>query len=225
LLLPLFIPGALTGLLWRPLFAPWLDLAQMELSLFVTGLVLLWKALPVAAWLFSMDRDAWPKFIPLCTLLILLDGSLILTLTRGEPFNASHTWTSWLLQQLWVMRAWGYSASMAGALAVALALSAWWASQRTPSPIVIPHGSPLGLAALVIWLVGPLAMPLLAFVQAPLHAVHTLVDLGALLWLPNGVLLWAGATWFATRFAWRLPSARARLMTRILTIAMLHRGC
>jgi hypothetical protein len=221
LLLPLLYPGALLGLLWRPLFGGWLDLAQAEISLLVTGVIILWRAVPLAAWHFSWDREAWPKFIPLCALIILLDGALILTLTGGEPFNAAHTWTSWLLQQLWASRAWGYAASMAAALAALLALMTWWASLRTPSQLTIPHGSPLGLIAALVWMIGPFIMPLFAFLQVPLQAMTTLVDLGALLWLVNGLLLWGGITWLGLRLAWRLPNARARLTARVITVAML----
>lgn len=145
LLLPIFVPGALVGLLWRPLFAGWLDLAQAEISLSVTALVLLWRAAPLAAWFFSMDRHGWAKFIPLCALLVLLDGDLILTLTRGEPFNASHTWSSWLVQQLWVNRAWGYAASMAGALALLIAALTAWASWPPP------RLSPLSMARRLVF--------------------------------------------------------------------------
>lgn len=221
LLLPLLIPGALVGLLWRPLFAGLLDLAQMELSLAVTGVVLLWRIVPLAAWLFSRDRDAWPKFIPLCSLPILLDGDLILTLTRGEPFNASHTWPSWMLQQLWVSRAWGYAASMAAALALVAAFMTWWASLRTASPIAIPHGSPIGLIVAILWLLGPFLVPLAAFVRAPLAAINTLVDLGAPLWLLNGALLWSGATLLAMALAWRASNTLTRLAARIITVALL----
>ena len=221
LLLPVFIPGALVGLLWRPLFAGWLDLAQAEISLAVTALVLLWRAVPLAAWFFSKDRHGWAKFIPLCALLVLLDGDLVLILTRGEPFNASHTWSSWLVQQLWVNRAWGYAASMAGALALLIAILTGWASWRTPFPVATPYGSPLGLWAALLWTIAPFMMPLWAFVQAPRAALATLLDLGALLWLLNGALLWGGATLVAKRFAWTLPTARARMFARVLTLAML----
>jgi hypothetical protein len=221
LLLPLFLPGVLTGLLWRPFFVGWLDLAQAELSLLVTAFVLLWRAVPLAVWLFSGHRYAWLKLIPLCALLVLFDGDLVLTLTRGEPFNAAHSWASWIVQQLWITRAWGYAASMTGALAVVVALMAWWASQRTAAAIAIPYGSPLGLISTLIWIAGPFLLPLLAFLQAPATAIRTLLDLGALLWLVNGALLWGGATLLATRFAWRLPTARARQMARTLTVTML----
>lgn len=221
LLLPLFVPGALVGLLWRPLFNPWLDLAQAELSLLVTGLVLLWQAVPLAAWLFSWDRDAWPKLIPMCMLLILINGDLVLTLTRGEPFNASHTWTSWLIQQLWVGRAWGQAASMAGALAVVFGVAAWWASTKTPSPIVIPHGSPLGLVTVLVWVIAPFVMPLITLVQAPLQAISTLWAVGVLRWLLIGALVWGGTTWLAVRFTWRITDARTRRLARVVTLTML----
>lgn len=221
LLLPLFMPGVLIGLLWRPLFAGWLDLANAQLSLLIIGTVILWRAVPLAAWLFSADRDAWRKFIPMCALLILLDGSLILTLTRGEPFNATHTWTSWLVQQLWVNRAWGYAASMGGALAVTLALLAWWASMPRVAPIYIPHGSPLGLTILLFWVITPFVMPLFSFLQSPVRAINILVDLGALRWLVNGLFLWAGATVLAMGIAWQLRTRRAHLFARVLTLALL----
>ena len=221
LLLPVFIPGALLGLLWRPLFAGWLDLANTHLALVITGTVILWRAVPLAAWLFSTDRDAWRKFIPVCALLILLDGTLTLTLTRGEPFNATHTWTSWLLQQLWVSRAWGYAASMGGALAVTLALLAWWAALPRRAPIHIPHGSPLGLTILLLWLLVPFIMPLVALLRSPLLAINTLIELGALRWLVNGLFLWGGATLLARGIAWQLPTRRAHLLARVLTPALL----
>ena len=221
LLLPVFMPGVLIGLLWRPLFAGWLDLANTHLSLLIIGTVILWRAVPLAAWLFSADRDAWRKFIPICALLALLEGSVILTLTRGEPFNATHTWTSWLVQQLWVSRAWGYAASMGGALAVTLALLTWWASLRRAAPNYIPHGSPLGLTILLVWIFGPFVMPLFAFLQSPLPAINRLVDLGAFRWIINGLFLWGGTTLLAMGLAWKVPTLRTRLLARIITLALL----
>jgi hypothetical protein len=221
LLLPLFLSGPLIGLLWRPLFAGWLDLAQAEIALAVTALVMLWRAVPMAAWLFSEDRHAWPKLLALCALLIFLDAGLVLTLTRGEPFNAAHTWASWALQQLWVSRAWGYAAGMAGALAVLIAATTWLASLRTTSSIATPYGSPLGLIITPVWVLGPFAMPLLAFLHAPVSAINTLISVGALIWLLNGALLWGGATLLAMRFAWQLPSPRFRRLARTITLAML----
>lgn len=100
LLLPLFFPGALLGLLWQPFFAPWLTLAQAELSLAITGAVMLWRSVPVVAWLFAHEKSTWRNVLALPALLILLDAGLILTLTGGEPYNAAHTWSSWFLQQL-----------------------------------------------------------------------------------------------------------------------------
>jgi hypothetical protein len=102
-----------------------------------------------------------------------------------------------------------------------LAAMTWWASLRTHAPVVIFHSSPLGLSAALVWISGPFILPLLAFVQAPLQAIKTLFDLGVLLWLVNGALLWGGATWLAVRFAWRLPTASARRLARLLSIAML----
>lgn len=224
LLLPVFIPSALLGLLWRPMMVGWLDLANTQLSLVITGIVILWRAVPLAAWLFSMDRDAWRKFIPVCALLILLDGTLTLTLTRGEPFNATHTWTSWLVQQLWVSRAWGYAASMGGALAVTLALLAWWAAAPRRAPLHIPHGSPLGLTILLLGILGPFIMPLVAFLQSPMPAINMLVELGALRWLVNGLFLWGGATLLARGIAWQLPTRRDHLLARVLTPALLPIG-
>jgi hypothetical protein len=221
LLLPIFIPGALVGLLWRPLFADWLNLAQAELSLIVTALVILWRTVPIAASLFNWHRYAWPKLIPLCALFILLDGDLILTLSRGEPFNAAQTWPSWIVQQLWVDRAWGYSASMAATLALVIAALTWWAARPASFPADIPYSSPLGHFVAVVWIFGPFVMPLLSFVQAPLLALKNLVNVGALLWLLNGALLWGGTIFLASRFAWRLPSVRARRLARTLTLAML----
>ncbi|MCC6457465.1 MAG: hypothetical protein IT328_21090 [Caldilineaceae bacterium] len=221
LLLPLFLSSPLIGLLWRPLFAAWLDLAQAEIALAITALVILWRAVPMAAWLFSEDRHAWPKLFALCALLILLDAALVLTLTHGEPFNAAHTWASWTLQQLWVSRAWGYAASMAAGGAVLVAMTTWLASLRTAPPAAIDHGSPLGNIAAFAWSLGPFIMPLLALLQAPVPAMTTLVNLGVITWLFNGALLWGGATLLAARFAWRLPTARARRLTRTLTLAML----
>jgi hypothetical protein len=229
LLLPLLMPGALSGLLWRPFFAGWLDLAQAELSLLFTALVMLWRIVPLAAWHFSLDRDNWPRFIPLCALLVLLDGDLVLTLTRGEPFNAGHTWSSWIVQQLWVSRAWGYAAAMAGALTLVVALMTLWASRptspskppSTPPSTGIPHGSPLGDYAIFFWIAGPLLWPLWLFIQAPWQAIDTLVANGWLLWLVNGALLWGGVTWLVMRLSWPLREGRARQITRIVTLAML----
>ena len=224
LLLPLFIPGALIGLLWRPLFSGWLTIAHAELSLLATALIFLWIATPLAAWHFSLNRPAWLKLLPLCALLIFLDGDLVLTFSRGEPFNATHTWASWIVQQLWTTRAWGYAASMAGALALLLALLTTWASQPTASPKPIPYGSPLGLVVAIVWLIGPFALPLWDFVQAPRAAFATLANLGALLWVINGLLLWGGTTLLAYRFAWRVPSAHTRRLVRILTVAIVPIG-
>ena len=205
----------------RPLFAGWLNFAQAELSLAITGVVLLWRAVPLAAWHFSRDRHGWPRLIPLCALLILLDADTILTLTRGEPFNATHTWASWMVQQLWTNRAWGYAASMAGALALVIALNAWWASLPTQSPVAIPYGSPLGLVVALVWAFGPLVLPLIAFLQVPLAAWDALVDGGALLWLVNGALLWGGVTLIAMRFAWRTKTLRSRRLVWTITLAMI----
>ncbi len=224
LLLPLFIPGALIGLLWRPLFSAWLDVAQAPFSLTVTGLVILWRAVPLAAWHFTLDRLAWFKLFPLCALLVLLDGDLILTLTHGEPFNATHTWASWILEQLWVSRAWGYAASMAGVLAVVIAMTVWLASRHTKSPVAIPYGSPLGLTVVLVWIIGPFAMPLLALLQAPHAALNTLINLSALFWLLNGALLWGGITLLAMRFTWRVESPRSRRLVWCITLAMLPIG-
>jgi hypothetical protein len=229
LLMPLFLPGVLVGLLWRPLFVPWLALAQMEVPLAITALVLLWRAVPLAAWWFSRDRHAWPTFISHCALVVLLDADLVLTLTRGEPFNASHTWGSWLLGQLWVSRAWGYAASMAGTLGLVMGLLALWGTWRGEKSVdglaPVPHGSPLGDATLVAWLLGPFALPLLALLQEPRFALATLVEVGGAWWLVNGALLWAGATWLATHFATSLgptlSSLTLRRTARALAVGML----
>ncbi len=221
LLVPIFMPGALVGLLWRPIFAGWLELALVPVALTVTGLVMLWRAVPLAAWFFSRDRDNWLKFVPLCALTILLDSTLILTLTRGEPFNAAHSWPSWWLQQLWVNRAWGHAASMGSALALALAALTWWAARRSHSPHTVPHGSPLGLATLLLWIVGPLILPLFWFVQAPAQAFSDLAARGALRWTMNGALVWVGAMLLARAWAWPLSTPRARRTALTLTVAML----
>lgn len=221
LLLPLFVPGVLLGLLWRPLFEPWLNLSQAQISLMATAIVLLWQAIPLAAWLFSWDRDAWPQFIAYTLLLVLLNGDLIFTLTRGEPFNAAHTWPSWLVQQLWTMRNWGHAAIMAGALAIVLALLIWLSSIPTRSRIYIPHGSPLGDFIAYIWLPAPFLIALVAFLQSPGQAFNQLFSLGAHIWLLNGLLLWSGTTLLVTRVHWPLPTARQRRTTRALTLFML----
>lgn len=219
LLLPIFLADPLVGLLWRPLLAPWLELALAPLSLIITALVILWRSVPLAAWCFMQKRDAWRTVLALCALLILLDASLILTLTHGEPYNASHTWMSWIVQQLWTNRAWGYAASMAGGLALVVALVTWWLP--TSSGDDLPATSPLGLIVALAWVLSPFIMPLLAFLQAPGVAIRTLVSLRGLLWLLNGALVWGGATLLAVYFVWRVQSSRLRRLVWVLTIAML----
>ena len=161
-----------------------------------------------------------PNFLP-CALLILLDGDMVLTLTRGEPFNAGHIWPSWLLQQLWTSRAWGYAASMAGALALVVALMTLWARRTSPAPYFIAHGSPLGHVTAIVWLLGPFVMPLISLVQAPGQAVPVLWEAGVLRWLLNGALLWIGTAWLGSYLAWPLSSPRTRTLLCALTLAML----
>jgi hypothetical protein len=197
LLLPLFIPGALTGLLWRPYLAPWLSLADADLSLILIAIVTLWITIPLAAWLFSRQRRAWLTLIPLTALLILLNGDFILTFTRGEPFNATHTWSSWIIAQLWINRAWDYAVSMAIPLAFVLALMiAWaiWSIRAKSESNAISYGSPLGLIIVLIWLLAPFVMPTIAFFQSPIAALNALIELGALRWLLNGTLVWITVT-------------------------------
>jgi hypothetical protein len=69
---------------------------------------------------------------------LLVDAGTVLLLTGGEPFNASHTWASWLLLQLWVNRAWAESAVMAGGLAVVVGLV-------VASGLVHSDSNPVGL--------------------------------------------------------------------------------
>ena len=92
-------------------------------------------------------------------------------------------------------------------------------AQRGPRT-EIPYSSPLGHFVAVVWLFGPFVLPLIGFLQAPLAALTTLVKLGALLWLLNGALLWAGTTFLASRFAWGLPTPRVQRWVRTLTVAM-----
>jgi hypothetical protein len=114
---------------------------------------------------------------------------------------------------------------MAEALALVVGLLTLLALRRTPDPIYIPHGSPLGHVAALLWLFGPFTMPLFAFVQstvqAPLQAINTLVELGALHWLFNGVLLWVGASWLAMQLASSPFGKRAQTVALPLVLAML----
>jgi hypothetical protein len=202
LLLPLLFPSALTGLLWQPHFAGWLDLAQAELSLAITGLVILWRIVPLAAWFMAQERRAWRIVLSLSALLILLDGAFILTFTGGEPYNTTHTWASWMVQQLWVNRAWGYAASMAGGLALVVALVTWFAppqseSSRSDLSPVAPSQPVLGLLFALGWVLGPFFVHLAAFHDASIRAISILIALGAIGWLFNGALLWVGATLLA----------------------------
>lgn len=203
LLLPLFIPGALVGLLWRPYLAPWLDLASADLSLILIATVTLWGAVPMAAWLHCNQQRAWITHIPLCAFLILFNGDFILTFTRGEPFNAMHTWPSWIISQLWVNRAWDSALSMLLLLALVLAvLIGWiiWSVKTNPPHEAISYGSPLGLIIMLLWIGGPFAWPLLATIQAPVMAISALINLGAMRWLLNGALLWLAITGIALIF-------------------------
>jgi hypothetical protein len=221
LLLPILFPSALLGLLWQPIVANWLDLAQAELSLALTGLVMLWRIVSLAAWLLALDRRAWRSVLALAALLILLDGAFVLTFNGGEPFNASHTWASWMLQQLWVNRAWGYAASMAGGLALVVALVTWFAPFRPESPLATPPRPILSFIIALGWIVGPFLVHLITFLDAPAEAVTALVTLGGFRWLLNGALLWMGATLLGA--CWALPMKAFRLSrwVRAITLALL----
>src|SRR5690606_28616932 len=125
MLLPVCLSSAAAGLLWRPWLEPGLVLAQAELNLLLTGVVLVWQATPaVAGWLAWRGADLrgllQAALIPL--LLVLLNDGLLLTLTGGEPFNAAQTWASWSLHGLWVTRNWGEAAAMRGSLALGVGL-------------------------------------------------------------------------------------------------------
>ncbi len=226
LLLPLLFPGALIGLLWQPIFAPWLALAQAELSLTITGMVMLWRSVPTGAWLFAQEKNPWRKALALPVLFILLDAGLILILTGGEPYNAAHTWSSWSVQQLWVNRAWGYAASSAGALAFLVALVSIFASPHTeavlaaPPPLVPARAYPSLLIALA-WVLGPFLLSLAAFLVAPIQAMHTLLTLGGFSWLLNATLIWIGATALLVLVARSRASVPLSRWLRAFTLALL----
>ena len=75
LLLPFCLPGAIAGLLWQPLLSLLLVLAHAELSLVATALVLLWRSIPAAALLLTINRRTWPLALALPTLLVLTDAA------------------------------------------------------------------------------------------------------------------------------------------------------
>ena len=235
LLVPLLFPSALVGLLWQPLFAGWLDLAQAALSLAIIGLVILWRIVPLSAWLMAQERPAWRTVLALSALLILLDGAFVLTSTGGEPYNTTHTWASWVVQQLWVNRAWGYAASMAGGLALVVALVMWSVQSQSESlqseslqsdlSYVASSQTRFGLILALGWVLGPFFMHLAAFHDASIQAISILIALGAIGWLLNGALLWVGATLSAVilvpSLAASLASPWASRWVRVITLALL----
>ncbi len=159
----LLMPGALTGLLWRPLF-PLLWYSQAETALVATGLVIVWRAVPVAGLLLSGDRRAWPLAAAVPIWLALTDAGLTLTLTGGEPFNASHTWASWALTNLWVNRDWGHAAAMLGGLAAVttVVMAVLFRAAGNAALPVWTNTRPHTWIAPAVWLAAPLLPWLLA---------------------------------------------------------------
>lgn len=187
--LPVCLSSAAAGLLWRPWLEPGLVLAQAELNLLLTGVVLVWQATPaVAGWLAWRGADLrgllQAALIPL--LLVLLNDGLLLTLTGGEPFNAAQTWASWSLHGLWVTRNWGEAAAMRGSLALGVGLImalGWLAARRWP-PGAAPRrtSSKLGLLIALLWSLGPFIGWLPSLAHAPLIAWAWLWQVAAPLW-------------------------------------------
>lgn len=208
LLWPCLLPGAVTGLLWRPLLEPWLVLAQAEIALLCTGLVIVWQTLPVATLILAAKRRAWPLAAALPLLWALGDAGLVLTLTRGEPFNASHTWASWLLTNLWVGRAWGLAAAMSLGLALVVAcVAAVLVALCPPRELVVrPAATPTralrgaGLLLALVWGAAPFVPVLASVLAAPGAALRGWLAVGGAGWLLQwglvvglsaGVVVWA----------------------------------
>ena len=151
------LPGAVAGLLWRPLFPP-LWYSQAESALLATGLVMVWRAAPLTGLLLAGTPRAWRVAAAIPLWLSLTDAAQTLTLTGGEPFNASHTGARWALTALGVNRDWGHAASMLGGLALvtAVALSSLLGAGRAGDvPMTsTPTAWRTGLPAL--WLLAPL---------------------------------------------------------------------
>lgn len=234
-LLPLLLPGALIGLLWRPLLEPWLVLARPELTLALTGGALLWRAVPVMAWLWQKSAghgQGLRRALAAHTLLLLSDAGLILTLSGGEPYNATHTLPSWAVQQLAVQRAWGPAAAALGGLAAIVAGVAWWMKPRPLPPSKgegsregdsVPPSSlgegAAGVRFLLLWIAAPFVPLLPTLAAAPLPTLPTLATLGLGGWLLNAAGIIAAAWGMAATLARILPPPTAA--TRAVTLGLL----
>lgn len=232
LLLPLLLPGPVVALLGRPFFVGWLNLRDATFTLLVTGLILLWRVTPLLV-LAAHPPHRRRAALGLAAGVILLDGGLSLLLAGGAPYNAAHTWASWLLQQVWTMRAWGHAAHLAAALAGVAAVLVWvslrdpastQAREPLPSPpprareLSVCHtgdGSPplgeveggrRGASLLALgWVLGPFLVALVRWVGAS--------DLGVYPWRDTLTQLFSSAlfTLAAALIAWGLTWAWAKL--------------
>lgn len=122
----LLTPVAPAVLVWRELWdstlwASMLWLTDARRAIWVAGLVLGWRLVPIGVlWLWWTERVAhgvatwrmrwrWSGLIGVAWL-AAIDVPVVYLLTRGEPFNAAHTGATWALQQAWVASQWGLAA-------------------------------------------------------------------------------------------------------------------
>lgn len=189
LLAPLFLPGAVVGLLWRPVLEPWLILAQTEIALLCTALVLVWQTTPPVAWLLAHGHRRVAALLP--AWYALTEAGLLFTLTRGEPFNAAHTWASWRLTNLWVTQAWGLAASMSLGLAVPALLLAALVPRPSTTPVRVGAAriSWAGTVLPVTWLAAPFAPVIAQVITAPTLAGQGLLAVGGASWLLHWALV------------------------------------
>ncbi len=203
LLVPLLLPGPVIALLWQPLFAPWLELGDTTLNLLITGLVLLWRSVPLLLLLLTLQGRAWRMGLGLAAILILLDGGLPLLLSGGAPYNAAHTWAGWILQQLWTNRAWGHAANLSAALALVVGMTVWFAQPHdTPRGAANHRANRLGAWLGLIWIAAPFLSPLWTVACQPVAALAALPVREAALWLLNSTVVTLLAASLALGLIW-----------------------
>jgi hypothetical protein len=234
------LPTPLAGLLWRPFFIDLNWTTAAHTARLAIGAVLLWRLTPLAVLLLGAvaGRRRWAIAGAALLYSLLVDAGTALLLTGGEPFNASHTWASWLLLQLWVNRAWAECAVMAGGLAVVAGLV-------VASGLVHSDNNPAGLGKLAqtvnaiqrptfswtvaawivaaLWSLTPWLFWVPPLVEDGVAALGRLVAAGGLRWIVNWGLALELAAVVAAVLAAGLRgwSSTVRRGAAILSVALL----
>ena len=215
LLMPLLVPPGVVALAWRLPFAGAIAMRETYLALSLTGIVLLWRTLPLATGILLYVGSEKHRWAPcqLATIavigLVLSDIGAVLMLTGGEPANTAHSWASWLFQNSWVIRNWGQAAAMALALSTALGFVAmglvWITSSQSMGCrwLASTTGYTSRRSTLMVLLAGafilaPALFALQSAAVAPLSGYNMLRNTGAIRWLENSLLVVTGTTLLAS---------------------------